>query len=87
MSCRKAGPDSSGILSLSNSCLRPPGQGEERFRLELTQVAMFFPHLPKCPHMDVTLFLCWALQRQNLTEAPNNSVCPNERAPFYRGEP
>lgn len=24
MSCRKAGPDSSGILSLSNSCLRPP---------------------------------------------------------------
>lgn len=69
MSCRKAGPDSSGILSLSNSCLRPPGQ-EERFRSELTYMAVFFPHLPECPHMDATLFLCWALQRQNLTGPP-----------------
>lgn len=74
MSCRKAGPDSSGILSLSNSCLRPPGQGGGRFQSELAHLAVSFPHPPKRPQMDATLFPCWALQRQNLTEAPKNPV-------------
>lgn len=32
------------------------------------------PPPPKRPQMDATLFLCWALQRQNLTEAPKNPV-------------
>lgn len=45
-----------------------------KIRSELTHLAMFFLHFPKRPHTDATLFPCWALQRQNLTEPPNNCV-------------
>lgn len=40
MSCRKVGPDRSGILSLSNSCLRPPGRRKERLLSELARLAV-----------------------------------------------
>lgn len=81
MSCRKAGPDSSGILSLSNSCLRPPGQvqGEGRLGSELAHLAVPFL-LPQ-----LQPFLCWAFQRQSLTGPAITLCAKDEGAPFYRG--
>ena len=83
MSCRKAGPDSSGILSLSNSCLRPPGQGGGRFGSELARLAVSFPRPLKCPQVDAILFLCWALQR--LSEPyrapfPPTTLCAKDKS-------
>ena len=86
MSCRKAGPDSSGILSLSNSCLRPPHREED--------AGQSWPTGPgPVPTPKVSTGRCnplpvLGLQRQYLTEppSPQQPCMPKTRAPPFTQE-